>query len=120
MSFNYDSIAAISLELLTEYGQSVTRTSYSAGTYNPATGSTTPTTATTTRKGALFSFDGGTTQVRGTMIANGDKQLLLDAEGAVSITDHYTIGGTEYTVVSIDETNPAGTAVINELHLRLA
>jgi hypothetical protein len=123
VSFDYTKSAASSLRMLTRFGQDITRTSYTAGTYDPATGSATPTTATTTRKGVLLPLSdnrAGQQYIRGTLIATGDKQLLLDASGPVAITDHYTVNGAEYTVVSIDDLNPAGTAVLNDLHVRLA
>lgn len=120
MSFNYAKTADTSLKLLTKFGRTVTRRTYTTGTYNPATGSATPATADTTRIGALLELSKTVEHLRGELIAKGDKKLLLDAEGAADIKDHYIIGGIEYTVMSIAETNPAGTPVLYELHLRLA
>lgn len=118
MSFNYAEIAANALETLTEYGQDVTRRSYTAGTYAPATGLVTPTTADTTRKGVLFDFGAGQTLERGTLIQAGDKRLLLDATATVSPQDHFIVGGAEYVIVSLGEINPAGTVVLYDIHLR--
>lgn len=119
MSFDYAELAATALELLTEFGGDVTRRSYTAGVYDPATGLTTPTTADTTRQGALFDFGAGKTLERGTLIQAGDKQMLLDATAAVSPQDHFIdAGGTEYVIVSIGEIKPASTVVIYDLHLR--
>ena len=87
MSFDYSELAATALELLTEFGGDVTRRSYTAGVYDPATGLVTPTTADTTRQGALFDFGAGKTLERGTLIQAGDKQLLLDATATVSPQD---------------------------------
>lgn len=118
MTFNYAEVAAISLETLTEFGQDVTRRAYSQGTYDPATGLVTPTTADTTRKGVLFDFGAGQTLERGTLIQGGDKRLLLDASAAVSMQDHFIVGGAEYIIVSLGEINPAGTVVLYDIHLR--
>lgn len=118
MSF-YTELADTSLEMLTEFGQDVTRTTNSEGTYDPSTGAVTQSTASTTRKGAAFPFSGGVTQIRGSLIQSGDIQLFLDAEGSVAITDRYTIGSTVYGVVSYEEYSPAGTAVLYALHLRV-
>ena len=118
MSFDYAEIAAEALELLTEFGQSITRTSYTVGTYDPATGANAVTTAITTRIGAIFDFGAGKTLERGSLIQIGDKRLLLDATAAISQQDHFTIGGIEYVVVSIGEINPAGVAVMYDIHLR--
>ena len=115
---DYTKSAASALKMLTKFGQSVTRRSYTAGTYDPATGLVTPTTADTTRKGALFDFGEGQTLERGTLIQSGDKRLLLDATATVLPQDHFIIGGTENVIVSIGEINPAGTVVLYDLHLR--
>lgn len=118
MTFDYAELAATALELLTEFGGDVVRRSYSAGVYDPATGLVTPTTADTTRQGALFDFGAGQTLERGTLIQGGDKRMLLDASATVAPQDHFIIGGVEYVIVSIGEINPAGTVVLYDLHLR--
>lgn len=118
MTFDYAELATTAEELLTEFGQDVTRKSYTAGTYDPATGTTTPTTANTTRKGAMFDFGAGQTLERGTLIQAGDKRLLVDATATISPQDHFIVGGEEYVIVSLGEVNPAGTVVLYDLHVR--
>lgn len=124
MSFDYSEVAADALETLTEFGRSITRRAYSAGAYDPATGTTANTTADTTRLGALFDYTdqgrSGQQYVRGTLVEKGDKQLLMDATGPATLSDHYIVGSVEYTVVSVGEVNPAGTPVIYDLHLRVS
>jgi hypothetical protein len=120
VTFDYGKAAATSLRLLTNFGQAVTRTTYTDGTMNQATGVVAVSTATSSRIGALFDLASGTTTMRGTLVNAGDKELYLDAESAVAITDHYTIGGIEYTVLSFEEVKPAATAVLYMLHLRRA
>jgi hypothetical protein len=115
---DYTKIASNATKTLTKFGQSVTRRAFTAGVYDPATGLVTPTTADTTRKGALFDFGAGQTLERGTLIQTGDKQLLLDATDTVSPQDHFIIGSTEYAIISIGEINPAGTVCLFDLHLR--
>ena len=118
MTFDYASVAATSLELLTEFGQDVTCRAYTQGAYDPTTGATANTTADTTRKGALFDFGAGQTLERGGLIQGGDKRLLLDATASVSPQDHYIVDGVEYVVVSVGEVNPAGTICLYDLHIR--
>lgn len=118
MTFDYAEIAADTLETLTEFGRDVTRKSFTSGVYDPATGLVTPTTADTTRKGALFDFGAGQTLERGTLIQSGDKRLLVDATATVSPQDHFVVGGVEYVIVSIGSIEPAGVAVLFDLHLR--
>lgn len=120
MAFDYAELATLSTDLLTEFGQTVTRRSYTAGTYNPATGTATTTTADTSRIGAIFDFPPGKTAERGTLIQAGDKQLYLDPSAAVALQDHFIVSGVEYVIVSVGEVNPAGTRVLYDLHLRVA
>lgn len=115
---NYTKTAATTLRLLTKHGQTVTRRVITAGTYDTATGGMTNTTVDTTRNGALFDFGQAETTVRGSLIQGTDKRLLLDASGAVALSDNFVIGGVVYTVVSIGEVNPAGTPVLYDLHIR--
>jgi hypothetical protein len=121
MSFDYVAMQGVSTSLLTQAGQSVTRTVVTVGAYNPATGEATTTTSTSTRKGALLNYSKTSEQyVRGNLVEINDRKLLLDATAAVALTDIYTIQGEQYTVVSIKPTNPAGTDVLFELHVRLS
>lgn len=114
----YSDLAKTALSLLSQFGQTVTRREYVSGAYDPATGTATQTFIDTPRKGATFSFGPGVTSIRGQLIQVTDKQLLLDATGPVTADDHFIMGGTEYTVITLGETNPAGTPVIYDLHLR--
>lgn len=118
MTFDYSEVAANALETLTEFGQNVTRRSYTAGTYDTATGLVTPTTADTTRKGAIFDFGVGQTLERGALIQAGDKRILISADGALNLQDHIIVGSKEYVIISMGEINPAGTTIIYDLHLR--
>ena len=118
MSFDYSEIAANALETLTEFGQSVTLRSFSAGVYDPSTGLVTPTTADTTRNGALFDFGAGQTLERGTLIQGGDKRILISPDGELNLQDHIIVGSVEYIFVSIGEINPAGTVVLYDCHIR--
>lgn len=118
MTFDYAETKADALESLTEFGQTVTRRSYTAGTYSPTTGTTTPTTADTSRIGVLLDFGSGKTAERGTLIQAGDKRLLVDASATIDLKDHFVVGGTEYVIVSLGEINPAGVLVMYDIHLR--
>lgn len=119
MTFNYAKSAASALRLLTKFGADVTRRSYTTGTYDPATGGASVTTADTTRKGAFFDFDGGAQYVRGQLVQGGDKQLLLDASATVELQDHFIdAAGVEWTIVSLGSVAPAGTVVLYDIHVR--
>lgn len=114
----YADLAKVSLNLLSQFGQTVTRREYISGDYDPETGTAAQTVIETPRKGAVFDFGPGITIVRGQLVQASDKQLLLDATAPALPSDHYLINGTEYTVVTLGEVNPAGLSVLYELHIR--
>lgn len=116
MSF-YDDMAATSLSLLTEFGQNITHRSYTTGTYDVATGTTTPAATDATRTGALFDIN--TTTVRGQLVQVADKQLLVDGSAAVNLRDRFIVNSVEYIIVSLGEINPAGTRVMYDMHVRV-
>lgn len=118
MTFAYAPLAADATALLAEYGGAVTQRAYSAGTYDPATGLTTPTVTETARTGAVFDYGAGQTLVGGQLVQVGDKRLLLDASVAVSPQDRFVVGALEYVVLGVGEVNPAGVRVLYDLHLR--
>jgi len=118
MSFDYAELARTASKLLREFGQDVTLRNYSLGTYDPATGSATPTYADLTKKGVLLDFGAGQTLGTGGLIQQGDKRLLLEVGSAPSLEDHIVVGTTEYVIKGVGEVNPAGTPVLYDLHLR--
>lgn len=113
----YDDLAATALELLTELGQSITHRSYTTGTYDPATGITTPATTNATRTGALFDIN--TTTVRGQLVQVSDKRLLVDGSAEINLRDRLIVNSVEYIIVSLGEINPAGTRVLYDMHVRI-
>lgn len=118
MAFDYAPLAASALALLRSYGRTLTRRTLSSASYSVLTGSIPTDYNNTDRTGALFDFGAGTTTERGSQIQVGDKRLLLDATGPVLLTDLFLIDNKSYSVVSIGEISPAGTAVLYDLHLR--
>ncbi len=136
MTFDYARMAGTATRLLTQFGQTVTRRIYTNGTYDPDTGTTTPTTADVSRIAAVFPVKSGITTIRGALVQVGDLEMLLDPDGAVEITDRYIlearnsaswfnyffgdVAAQEFTVVSYERLAPAGTPVLYTLHLRQA
>lgn len=118
MTFDYATLTATSLQLLTEFGQTVTRRSYTVGSYDPATGANSVSTADTSRKGVIFAIGKGVTVLGGNLVQAGDMRLLVDAEAAINLQDHFVVGGVEYVIVGMDAVSPAGTIVLHDLHVR--
>jgi hypothetical protein len=118
----YDRAAATALRLLAKYGEDVTLRTYTTGTYDPATGTTPNTTADTTRKAATFDYprlNQGQVLAGQTLIQQGDRQCLMDANGAApTMADHVIVDSIEYVIKDIKTLSPAGTPVLYELQLR--
>lgn len=113
----YTDLKGVASNLLTEFGQSITWSRTTGGTFDPALGETTGQTTTNySGFGAMFDFD--TRLIDGQQILATDKRLLLQAGDVPEVQDLLTINGTVYTVISKSDLTPAGTTVIYELQLR--
>lgn len=117
MSF-YGNAQNTASKMLTKFGQSVTHTIRTAGTYNPATGGLTVTETTQTVKAALFDY--GNEEIDGMLIVAGDKRALVAALEitAPKMDDTLTVSSVVWTIKSVKELNPSGTSVMFELQVR--
>lgn len=103
-------------------GQDVTVRLWSAGTYNPTTGTSTPSYTEKTVRAVVAAFKAH--EIDGTEIQRGDKRcimLAVDTSGgafSVDTTDTVTVGGAAHEVVSVEEVSPAGTPVIYKAQIR--
>jgi len=120
MAFDYAEIADVATELLTEFGQTITRRTVSNGAMNLSTGVVTSTTADVSRIGVAFPVKSGITTLRGNLVQAADIELMLDPGGAVEISDRYIVASQEFSVVSYERLAPAGVSVLYTLHLRAA
>lgn len=123
MSAFYDEMAAVSNELLTEFGQAVTLRRVTTGAYDPATGSATQTTADYAGTGAVFDYS--QRDIDGSLIKTGDQKLLMSpfqTDGSAmpvpTTTDKILIGSTVYSIQPSKKVAPAGTLVLIELQIR--
>jgi len=119
-SFDYARTAGTAKRLLTRFGQVVTVMREVAGGYDPTTGTVVPGSSEGySIKGAVMNYR--TQDVDGTRVLQSDKRILLapDAAFAPKPGDRVTLADTTVlTVISVRETNPAGTAVLYELQVR--
>ena len=123
MAFDYSEIATSVDEILTEFGQSVTVSRKTAGTYDEETGIAAVSTSTQTVIGAVFEWNNK--DVDGTLVRDGDMKLLLSPKTTAGATltrpaanDQVTIGGKAYSIVAVKPLSPAGTAVMYECNIR--
>ncbi len=118
MSF-YGNLQATARRLLVKYGQDVTLRKYTLGAYDATTSSQARTSVDTVLKGVIFNVGDGVTQIKNELVKINDKKLLLDATGPVPTPkDYVIIGGSSWSILSINEINPGGTPVAYECHIR--
>lgn len=108
----YDDMAETVTDLLTEFGQAITLTRTS-GVFDPVTGKDTSSTASDVSTIGIWQTIRGTL-IDGTRIRAGDKFLVIDGTQAPRMSDK--IDG--WSVVEINEINPAGTVLAYRLQVR--
>jgi hypothetical protein len=132
MTAFYDDMAKVALDLLTEFGQTVTlrQVATGGGDYNPLTGQTTgvgldgafdsyrkglPTDPPGNRIGSQY----GQTLEKGNLIQDNDKWVYIDANGpAPRLQDHVIVQGIEYVTIDVQMVSPGGTPIIYLVVLR--
>jgi hypothetical protein len=111
MSGFYDDMAATALELLAEFGQSVTLSRTTGGSIDPVTGAVTAgTDASVITTGLIKPYPDK--MIDGTRILASDRELVLSNEQVPLSTDKPVIGGEEFAIVDIKTVSPAGTDVV--------
>jgi hypothetical protein len=125
MSYADDRLTAA--DMLAEDGQSMTLAYVGAGTYDPATGTTSGSPASpATVKGAIFPLS-PFRKAQGNIV-EGDQQLLLSAlnTAGVAITAPQVNGtitdanAKVWTIIAVEPLSPAGTDVLYDCIVRRA
>lgn len=124
MSAFYDRMSATALNLIARFGQTITLRDTVPGEYDPVTGGSTPeTTADQPAQAILQDYalqQAGMSYAEGTVIQQGDKKILVAAQGLTppQLTTTVIADGENWTIVNIKEINPAGTPLVYELQGR--
>lgn len=118
----YDEMAVMALEMITEFGQSVTISKTELGEYDPEIGGPAPgATVEQIAQGILLDFTGQELQ-NNSLIKQGDKKLKIAAHGLAwvpSLLDKLVAQGRTWSIVPpLKEVNPAGTPILYELQVR--
>ena len=122
MATFYDEMAVMALEMITEFGQSVTIRKTEPGEYDPETGGEAPGgTVEQIAQGILLDFTGQEFQ-NNSLIKQGDKKLKIAAQGlewVPGLLNKVIIQGRTWSIVPpLKEVNPAGTPILYELQVR--
>ena len=118
----YDEMAALALEMITEFGQPVTIRATTVGEHDPDTGMVPPDTTTDqTAQGILLDFTGQEFQ-NNSLIRRGDKKLKIAAQGlawAPTLLNKVIVQGRTWSIIPpMKEINPAGMPILYELQVR--
>lgn len=116
MSF-YSDMADVTVELLTEFGRSVTLKRSTGNSIDPITGVVTPgVDASVITTGVLKPYP--SRMIDGVRILSTDRELTITNEQTPAPTDKPTMDGEEWAIVGITEMNPAGTVIAYKIQVR--
>ena len=112
----YARMATMAEDLLAKRGQAI-KITRSGDTVDPVTGEVTVDDDVVYEpNGVLTSYTN--IEVDGTRIKTGDRRLIIDATVEPKMADRPEIDGLEWTVVSVESINPAGTPVAYKVQVR--
>lgn len=120
MSFDYASVASEAAAIIEEFGSDGTLTRKGAGTYDPATGSATPTETTLAVTACVFPY--GDRYIDGTTITTRDRQAFIAAVAGMSEPmegDLFEWGSEMFTIRRAKNLGPARTMVLFEAQVRV-
>ena len=118
MSACYDNMAATASRLIGKYGQAISIKRTTGGTIDPVAGTVTAGTASTlTTTGILQRYPDSL--IDGTRILTSDRLAILAPTSEPILTDKLAFGSKDWTIVSIQTANPAGTPLVYFVQVRL-
>lgn len=116
MSYNYVPLQSTATRLIEKFGRDLTFARQTQGAYNPATGQTSNTSSTFTKKCVVSDFSDMSNTTQGLEVMGDVKLLALTGDYAVD--DTVTIDGSVYRVVDVKEIKPSETQMYCELRVR--
>lgn len=115
MSFNYAGLQSSATALIQKFGRQLTFTRTIKGSYAPASGTTSDTTATFDKYCCVFDYSAA--EVNNGTILQGDRRVLSEPH-EYQVNDSVSIDSKVYRVISISENKPAGTLMSVDLQVR--
>jgi hypothetical protein len=120
MSF-YSELADTATEMLTEFGQSVTVTSFELGEEDITTGVVPQIATEFTTVGVLLDFDYrnfGDTTVTYQSVSSSEKRLIASASKIIKAGDLITVDNAIYKAYVVKVVNPSGIRVIYDIWMQ--
>lgn len=109
----------LALKLINKYGATITYTTVTAGSYNPATSTATPSEASASVKAVVETYSGVT--FFSNLITAGDKKLTVPASSFAAEPkpgDKITLDSLVYTVIAVKQIFSGALAAIYEIAAR--
>lgn len=112
----YDEAAQTALDMLAEFGATVSLEKTTGGTFDPVEGKETGATPDSQDVQAVFSDyslqESGIALEDGTQILSSDKKITIAAKGLSWVPEVNHIINGEWIIQNVKEVNPAGTPII--------
>lgn len=119
MSEFSDELSAITLELITEYGEAITFTRITVGAYDASTGST-GSGSTAMFTGVGVPIDYIQSEIDGTIVKQSDVKLFVNAVATVPVVgDEVDLDSQDYKVMDVTKFAVNSETVLYELQLRV-
>ena len=115
MSYSYLGVKSTATDLLKKFGRQFTFTRKTDGSYNPNTGSSSTSSSTYQRYGAVFNYS-DSERGEGT-VQEGDRRILAEGH-TYQIGDTVSIESENYRIISISNIQPGDTIVACNLQVR--
>lgn len=114
--FNYSALAGNAKALIERFGKQYTFTRLTNGSYSPATGTTTQTSATFDKYACVFDYTNAERVDQS--IEQNDKRLLSEGY-TYQVGDTVVIDGKTYRVINVSEIKPSDVVVACNLQIRV-
>ncbi|AUG85458.1 virion structrual protein [Acinetobacter phage SH-Ab 15497] len=113
----YEQMAATAVRLLTQFGTDATLQTGGVTVSDKVAGTVTKTNVESkTVKAVVTDFT--KSLIDGTTVCKGDKNVVMAPTEKPAIGDTITINGYTWSILDINESNPAGTVLVYFLHVR--
>jgi len=118
MGFNYASLEATALRLITDFGRDVSIVYKTDGTYDAATDTLSGNSETPVTVKAVVTLY-IQKEIDGTLIKNGDKQMLIAASGVkMPRSSDIVVDDCEYNIINVIEIKTGDTSMIYKIQVR--
>lgn len=115
----YTNLQNTALKLLTSRGKACVLRKQTTGAYDPSTGSASITNTDFPIVGVLLNYSKSLMNDSDTLIEVNDRKAIIQGDVTPDTSDLFIFNGKTYRIITVKTVDPAGTAVIHELQVRI-